>query len=204
MTDVDVSRARETDYVYLRDELGEQENDYLHRTRRFVEDEVLPVISGYWERAEFPLQLARRMGELGLIGDGIEGYGCPEMSAASAGLVAMEVSRGDGSLATFAGVQAGLAMRSIFLLGSEEQKQRWLPPLARVEKIGAFALTEPDHGSDSIALESTARRDGDSYVLNGRKRRIGNGTIADVLVVWARDEDGHVGGYLVEGGTAGA
>ncbi len=108
------------------------------------------------------------------------------MSALSAGLVSMELSRGDGSLGTFLGVQAGLAMRAISLLGSEEQKQRWLPAMARVEKIGAFALTEPEHGSDSIALESTARRDGDEYILDGRKRWIGNGTIADVVVVWAR------------------
>ena len=116
----------------------------------------------------------------------------------------MELSRGDGSLATFLGVQAGLAMRSIAMLGSEEQKQRWLPPMARLEKIGAFALTEPDHGSDSIALETTARRDGDSYVLNGHKKWIGNGSIADVVVVWARDvADGQVKGFLVEKGTPG-
>ncbi len=134
---------------------------------------MLPVFSGYWERAEFPWELARRLGELGLVGDGLEGYGCPPMSALSAGLVSMELSRGDGSLGTFLGVQAGLAMRAISLLGSEEQKQRWLPAMARVEKIGAFALTEPEHGSDSIALESTARRDGDEYILDGRKRWIG-------------------------------
>src|SRR3954447_9509925 len=133
--DIDVSRALETDYVGLRDEMGTQELDYLGRTRAFVEDEVLPVISGYWERAEFPFDLARRMGELELVGDGIKGYGCPEMSMPSAGIIAMELSRGDGSLATFAGVQAGLAMRSIAEHGSEEQKQRWLPPLAKVEAI---------------------------------------------------------------------
>jgi glutaryl-CoA dehydrogenase len=116
----------------------------------------------------------------------------------------MELNRGDGSLGTFLGVQAGLAMRTIAMLGSEEQKQRWLPPMARLEAIGAFALTEPEHGSDSIALETTARRDGDSYVIDGRKKWIGNGTIADVVVVWARDtEDGQVKGFLVEKGTPG-
>src|SRR3712207_1915870 len=126
------------------------------------------------------------------------------MDALSAGLVHMELNRGDGSLGTFLGVQAGLAMRSIAMLGSEEQKQRWLPRMARLEAIGAFALTEPDHGSDSIALETTARRDGDSYVLAGHKKWIGNGTIADVVVVWARDtEDGQVKGFLVEKGTPG-
>jgi glutaryl-CoA dehydrogenase len=116
----------------------------------------------------------------------------------------MELNRGDGSLGVFAGVQGGLAMRSIAALGSEEQKRRWLPEMARVEKIGAFALTEPAHGSDAVALESSARRDGDDWVLNGNKRWIGNGTIADVAVVWARDvEDGQVKGFLVEADTPG-
>jgi glutaryl-CoA dehydrogenase len=114
------------------------------------------------------------------------------------------VSRGDGSLGTFLGVQAGLAMRSIHMLGSEEQKRRWLPAMARVEKLGAFALTEPDHGSDSVALETTARPEGDDYVIHGAKRWIGNGSVADVVVVWARDtEDGQVKGFLVELPTAG-
>jgi glutaryl-CoA dehydrogenase len=168
-----------------------------------VDDEVLPVINGFWERAEFPYDLVRRMGELGLVSDGIDYPGVPPMSPASAGLVAMELSRGDGSLATFAGVQAGLAMRAIDHFGSPEQKERWLPALARCEAIGAFALTEPDHGSDSLLLETTAVRDGEAYVLNGAKRWIGNGSIADVVVLWARGEDGKVGGYLVEKGTPG-
>ena len=126
------------------------------------------------------------------------------MSPLARGLVHMEVNRGDGSLGTFLGVQSGLAMKSINLLGSEEQKQRWLPGLARVEQTGAFALTEPDHGSDSVALETRARRDGDECVIDGAKRWIGNGSIADVVVVWARDEaDGQVKGFLVEKGTPG-
>src|SRR4051794_12223629 len=193
-----LGEALGTDFLDITAELGEQEQDYLQRTRTFVRDEVLPVINDYWERAEFPFDLARRMGELGLVSDGIDYPGVPKMSAASAGLVAMEISRGDGSLATFSGVQAGLAMRSIYYFGSDEQKSTWLPALARVEKFGAFALTEPDHGSDSLLLETSAVRDGDEYVLNGHKRWIGNGTIADVTVVWARGEDRQVGGYLVE------
>jgi len=200
----DVGKALGTDYFVLRDQLGPDEIEYLERTRRFVDDEVLPVIGDYWERAEFPLELARRLGELGLIGDGIEGYGCPAMSPIAAGLVHMELNRGDGSLGVFAGVQGGLAMRSIATLGSEQQKRRWLPDMARVKKIGAFALTEPAHGSDSVALETSACRDGGDWVLNGEKRWIGNGTIADVVVVWARDvDDGKVKGFLVEKGTPG-
>jgi glutaryl-CoA dehydrogenase len=115
----------------------------------------------------------------------------------------MELSRGDGSLATVFGVQSGLAMKSIHLFGSEHQKQRWLPPMARLEKLGAFALTEPDHGSDSVALETSARRVGDDYVIDGAKRWIGNASLADVVIVWARDEDGKVKGFLVEKDTPG-
>ncbi len=200
----DIGKALSTDYFQLREDLSPEQMDHLLRTRTFVEDEVLPVINGYWERAEFPRELAEKLGAAGLVGDGIEGYGCPPMDALSAGLVHMELNRGDGSLGTFLGVQAGLAMKSIAMLGSEEQKQRWLPPMARCEALGAFALTEPDHGSDSIALETSARRDGESYVLNGSKKWIGNGTIADVVVVWARDtDDGQVKGFLVEKGTQG-
>jgi glutaryl-CoA dehydrogenase len=201
---LDVGKALGTDYFLLREDLSASELDYLARTRRFVEEEVLPVINDYWERAEFPLDLSRRLGELGLVGDGLEGYGCPEMSPLAAGLINMELSRGDGSLGTFLGVQAGLAMRSIHMLGSEEQKQRWLPALARVERLGAFALTEPEHGSDSVALGTTVRREGDEYVIDGAKRWIGNGTVADVVVVWARDaDDGQVKGFLVEPPTPG-
>ena len=200
----EVGRSQSTDYFGLREQLSEDELDLLLRTRAFVDDEVLPVIGGFWERAEFPADLTRRLGQLGLVGDEIEGHGCPPMSPLGAGLVHMELNRGDGSLGTFLGVQAGLAMRSIDMLGSEEQKQRWLPGLAAVDLFGAFALTEPLHGSDSVALETTARRDGDDYVLDGHKRWIGNGTIADVTVVWARDaEDGQVKGFLVEKGTPG-
>jgi glutaryl-CoA dehydrogenase len=126
------------------------------------------------------------------------------MSIVAAGLIQMELSRGDGSLGVLLGVQAGLAMRSIAMLGSEEQKQRWLPSMARMESLGAFALTEPDHGSDSVSLETTARREGDEYVIDGAKRWIGNGTVADVVVAWARDAGDHqVKAFLVEKGTPG-
>ena len=196
--DTRIGESLRTDYFLLGEEFTPAQLDHLHRTRAFVEEHVLPVINGYWERAEFPWPLIEKMEEVGIVGDGIVGYGCPEIDPMSAGLITMELSRGDGSIATFNGVQGGLAMRSIAMLGTEEQKQRWLPPMARLEKIGAFALTEPDHGSDSIALETTARRDGDSYVINGHKKWIGNGSIADVIVVWAPDK-----GFLVEKGTPG-
>lgn len=199
-----IGKALGTDYFLLKGTLSKLEVDYLERTRRFVHDEVLPVINDYWERAEVPLQLFRRLGELGLVGDGIEGYGCPPMTSTAAGLVMMELNRGDGSVGTFLGVQAGLAMRSIAMHGSEEQKQRWLPAMARCEKLGAFALTEPMHGSDSVALETEARRVGETYVINGAKRWIGCGSLADVVIVWARDvDDGQVKGFLVEKGTPG-
>jgi glutaryl-CoA dehydrogenase len=199
-----LGHALSTDYFFLREQLTDEELDVLRRVREFVDDEVLPVIGGYWERAEVPWPLIRRLGDLGIVGEDIEaGYGCPELSPIACGLVAMELNRGDGSLATLVGVQSGLAMKSIAMLGSEEQKQRWLPDMARFATLGAFALTEPNHGSDSVLLESTAQLDGDSYVINGAKRWIGNGSLADVIVVWARAEDGHVKGFLVEKDTPG-
>ena len=199
-----LGEALRTDYFLLREEFTPAQLDYLDRARAFVHDDVLPVINGYWERAEFPWPLIKKLGESGLVGDGIQGYGCPRMDPLAAGLITMELNRGDGSIGTFLGVQAGLAMRSIAMLGSAGQKQRWLPPMARCEALGAFALTEPEHGSDSVALETSARRDGDSYVLDGTKKWIGNGSIADVAVVWARDTaDGQVKGFLVEKETPG-
>lgn len=199
-----LGQSRGTDFFKIADQLTATERDYLDRTRAFVDDEVLPVINDYWERAEFPRPLIDKLARVGIVGDGISGYGCPELNPMSNGLITMELNRGDGSLGTFVGVQAGLAMQSIAKLGSEEQKQRWLPAMARLEALGAFALTEPDHGSDSVALETSARRDGDTWLLNGQKKWIGNGTLADVIVVWARDiSDGQVKGFLVEKDAAG-
>jgi glutaryl-CoA dehydrogenase len=205
-----IGRSLSTDYFLIADQLTREELGYLRRTRDFVDNEVLPVINGYWERAEFPWPLIDKLAKLDVVGDGIQGYGCPPMSPIATGLVHMELNRGDGSLGTFVGVQAGLAMQSIAMLGSEEQKQRWLPGMARLEKLGAFALTEPAHGSDSVALETTARREkgageaGGDWVIDGAKKWIGNGTLADVVVVWARDAaDRQVKGFLVEKGTPG-
>src|SRR5262249_4389112 len=154
-----------------------------------------------WERAELALEALPGLAALGVAGGTIAGHGCPGLSATADGLVAMELARADGSLFTFFGSHSGLAMGAIGLLGSEARRERWLPAMARLERIGAFARTEPDHGSDVVALETRARRDGDEWTLDGRKRWIGNGTIADLLVVWARDDEGEVSGFVVERGS---
>jgi glutaryl-CoA dehydrogenase len=196
--------ALATDYFRVREQFSDEQWEHFIATRRFVDREVLPAINEYWEAAELPWPLMRRLPELGIVGEDIRGYGCPGMTPLARGLVNMELHRGDGSLGTFLGVQSGLAMKAIDMHGSEEQKARWLPALARLDAIGAFALTEPEHGSDSVSLETTARRDGDGWVLDGAKRWIGNASIADVVVVWARsEEDGQVKGFLVEAGTPG-
>ncbi|MCB7136208.1 acyl-CoA dehydrogenase family protein [Cellulosimicrobium marinum] len=183
------------------------EADRAHqlRVRAFARDEVLPVIDEYWERAEVPLDLVKRMGEIDLLRDGVDVDGREHVSLLAAGLAAMELSRGDGSVATICGVQGGLALRSIQMLGSDEQRARYAEPMARGEILGAFALTEPTHGSDSVSLETTARRetrDGvDGYVLNGEKKWIGNGSSGHITVVWARlvgeEGDDQVHGFVV-------
>jgi len=194
-----------TDFFSVREQFTDELWSHFITVRRFVNEEVVPVIGPYWERAEIPWPLVRRLPELGIVGEDIQGYGSAGMSPMACGLVTMELHRGDGSLGVFLGVHAGLAMMSIAMCGSEEQKQRWLPDMARMDKLGAFALTEPDHGSDSVALETSARPDpAGGWVLNGRKRWIGLGTIADLVVVWARNsEDGQVNAFVVEKGTPG-
>jgi glutaryl-CoA dehydrogenase len=198
-----VSAAAPPDF-YLVDELLEPaERELRDRLREFCAREVVPIINDYWEQAEFPFELVPKIAELDIAGGTIQGYGCPGYSDVAAGLINMEWARADGSMGTFFGVHSNLAMQAIYMLGSEEQRERWLPAMARLEKIGAFALTEPEHGSDAVMLETSARRDGDTYVLNGHKRWIGNGSIADVALVWARDEDGGIGGFVVEKDTPG-
>ena len=187
------------DFFQVDDYLGDDDRALVAKVRGFVDAHVLPVINDAWERADFPYEILPAYADLGIAGTAIQGYGCPGLTRLQTGLVAMELSRGDGSVNTLNAVQSGLAMGTISLLGSEEQKQRWLPDLAAVRKLGAFALTEPDHGSDSVALETSARRDGDSYVIDGAKRWIGLGHVADVVVVWARDvEDGKVKAFVLQ------
>src|SRR6202161_3761967 len=155
--------ALATNYFYVREQFSDEQCEPVMPPRGFVEPKTCPAINKYWEAAELPWPLMRRLAELGLLGEDIQGYGCPGMDPLARGLVNMELHRGDGSLGTFLGVQSGLAMKSIALLGSEGQKQRWLPAMAQLAAIGAFALTEPTHGPDSVALETTARRDGDAW-----------------------------------------
>jgi glutaryl-CoA dehydrogenase len=195
--------STDADYFLMDEALTEEEREVRDKVRAFSEGEVVPVINGYWEREEFPFEVLPKLAELNIAGTTIEGYGCPGMSTTAAGLVARELARGDGGLTTFFAVHSGVAMTSIATLGSEEQKRRWLPPMARMEKIGAFALTEPDHGSDAALLETTARGDGDSFILDGEKRWIGNASFADVTVVWAREENGKVAAFLIEKNTQG-
>ena len=177
----------------------------LQRVRAFMEAEVAPIITRYWIRAEFPFELIPKMAALDIAGIAYQGYGCPGKTTLLDGMIAVEMARIDPSIATFFGVHSGLAMGTIYLCGSEEQKRQWLPTMRRMEKIGAFGLTEPDVGSGaSGGLTTTARREGDEWVLNGQKKWIGNATFADVTVIWARDEaDQQVKGFLVEKGTPG-
>lgn len=183
----------------LDNELSVQEIALRDKIRQFGIEHVHPVINEHWERAEFPYEILPALNDIGIVGSFVQGYGAPGFSRREAGLLARELGRIDGSVCTFLGVHANLAMGSIYLLGNEEQRQRWLPDMAKLDKLGAFALTEPNHGSDSVALETAARRDGDSWILNGHKRWIGNGHIADVTVVYARDEaDGEVKAFVVE------
>ena len=200
----DVTRSLGTDYYLIEELLTDEEREVRDKVRAFADREVIPIINEYWDKAQFPFELVPKIAELNIAGTTIQGYGCPGISHVAAGLLAVEMARGDGSLNTFFGVHSGLAMSTIEMLGSEEQKEKWLPPMARMEKIGAFGLTEAAHGSDAVRLETTARREGDEYVIDGEKRWIGNASFADVTVIWARDEeDESVKGFLVEKGTEG-
>ena len=194
----DLARSQGTDFYATDDLLTDDDRAIRDRVRTFVDERLIPAAPDYWERAQFPHELVAPYAALRVAGGSITGDGCPGMSALAEGLVTVELARGDGSFSTFHSVHSGLAMTAIALLGDDEQKQRWLPDMAACTKLGAFALTEPDHGSDVVRLATTAHRDGDSWVLDGAKRWIGLGTLADVVVVWARDDDGDVGAFVVD------
>ncbi|GAB3194807.1 acyl-CoA dehydrogenase family protein [Geodermatophilus arenarius] len=189
-----------SDFYELEALLDEEDRATLLRVRAFMDEQVEPVINQYWTRAQFPRELIPGLAELGIAGAQYSGYGSPGRSSLFDGMVSMELGRGDPSVATFMGVHGGLAMGTLHLCASEEQKERWLPAMARMERIGAFGLTEPEHGSDvARGIQTTARRDGDEWVLDGEKKWIGNGSFADLVVVWARDVDtDRVLGFVVE------
>src|ERR1700712_1363892 len=194
-----------SDFYDLEALLSDDDRALLYRVRTFMDEQVEPVINEWWTRGKFPMDLIPGLAELGIAGTQYSGYGCPGRSPLTDGMIAMELSRGDPSISTFMGVHGGLAMGTIYLCGSEEQKERWLPAMARMELIGAFGLTEPDTGS-AIAggLTTTARLDGDEWVLDGEKKWIGNASFADLVIIWARDvDDDEVKGFVVEKDTDG-
>jgi alkylation response protein AidB-like acyl-CoA dehydrogenase len=195
--------APNSDFYELYETLNADELAILKRVRAFMETKVAPVITKYWVEDAFPFELLPAVKELGIGGLGMKGYGCAGGSLALLGFVQMEIARVDPSFSTFVGVHNGLAMGSIYIDGSEEQKQKWLPPMARMEKIGCFGLTEPLVGSGaSGGLMTTAKREGDTWVLNGEKRWIGNAPWCDISVIWARDvADSQVKGFIVENKT---
>src|SRR6266550_845307 len=192
-----------SDFYEFAETLNAEELAVLKEVRAFMETKVAPIINKYWIEDSFPFEVLPAFKELNLGGLGMQGYGCRGGSALLFGLAAMEMCRVDSSIATFFGVHNGLAMGSIYAAGSEEQKQKWLPPMARFEKIGCFGLTEPLVGSGAAGgLTTTAKREGDTWVLNGQKKWIGNSTWCDISVIWARDvADNQVKGFIVENKT---
>ena len=191
-----------TDLYNIDHLLSEEERMVRDTVRKFVQERVLPIIGEHFEAGTFPRELIPAIADLGLLGMHLDGYGCAGLSSVCYGLACQELEAGDSGLRSFVSVQGSLAMFPIFAFGSEEQKQHWLPRMARGEVIGCFGLTEPDSGSDPGSMRTMARRDGNTYVLNGTKMWITNGGMADVAVVWARSEDG-IRGFLVERGTPG-
>ncbi len=190
------------DLYDIRDELSEEECMVQDSVARFVDDQVLPVIQEAFENHHFPKELISGVAELGLLGSSIDGYDCAGLNGISYGLICQELERGDSGLRSFVSVQSSLVMFPIHAYGSEEQKQRWLPAMARGEAIGCFGLTEPHGGSDPVNMKTLAKRDGDDWILNGAKMWITNGNLADVALVWAMTDEG-VRGFLVETDTPG-
>lgn len=195
---------QEVDFLNISSSLSEEERILRGATRKFVDEKVIPVVDKHFEENTFPMEWVKDLGAQGYLGSFIpEKYGGSGTSYVSYGLVCQELERGDSGLRSFCSVQTSLVMFPIWQYGSEEQKQKWLPQLAKGEAIGCFGLTEPDHGSNPSGMLATAKKVGDSYILNGTKRWITNANIADVCVVWAKDENGEIGGYLVEKGSPG-
>lgn len=204
----DITGRQDSDYYAVFADIPDADRAAWERAQAYV-DEVAPQMADAWDRAEYPLSAARRLGEMDLVVDGVEHPALTRLSPLAAGLVNMEVSRGDGSLGTILAVQGGLALRTLALFGSPAQQERWLTALADASVLGSFALTEPDHGSDSVSLETVARRDGEEWVISGTKKWIGNGASGGITFVWARvddesaEEHGAVRCFLVEQETPG-
>jgi glutaryl-CoA dehydrogenase len=195
-------RVDPADFLELDTQLGEQERDIRDNVRRFVREQLLPEVPGWFERGELPRDLMRELGRLELLGMHLTGYGCAGASAVAYGLTCLELEAGDSGLRSMVSVQGSLAMFAIWRWGSEDQKQEWLPRMAAGEAIGCFGLTEPDSGSDPGSMRTRARRDGEDWVLSGTKMWITNGSISDVAVVWAQTDDG-IRGFVVPTNTAG-
>lgn len=193
------------DFYNLSLKLTPKQRELQLKLRNFMEDEIRPIANEYWNKAEFPFQIIPKMAELNICGLTYDGYGTPDESFLMEGIIAMEMARVDVSISTFFGVHSGLAMGSIYICGSDEQKQEWLPRMAKMELIGAFGLTEPDVGSAVAGgLGTTCRQEGEEWVLNGQKKWIGNATFSDVTVIWANDvATNQVKGFLVRKGNPG-
>jgi glutaryl-CoA dehydrogenase len=198
-----MEKFRGVDYYGIDDLLTEEQRMMRDAVRDWVEAKFLPVVSQHHRDGTFPMELATDLGEMGVFGATLTGYGCAGLDHVAYGLIMQELERGDSGLRSFASVQSGLVMYPIHSYGSDAQKDRWLPRLQSGEALGCFGLTEPDHGSDPGSMKTRAIKKGHEYVLNGTKLWITNGSVADVAVVWAKGDDGEIGGYLVEKGTPG-
>jgi glutaryl-CoA dehydrogenase len=191
------------DYLDIDALLDDEERAIRDTVRAFVRSRVLPYVGDWFEAGVFPRELIGELGKLGLLGMHLDGYGLPGASSVAYGLTCMELEAGDAGVRSAVSVQGSLAMFPIWRWGSEEQKERWLPPMHTGEVVGCFGLTEPDAGSDPGSMRTHARRDGSDWILNGAKMWITNGTIADIAIVWARTDDDEIRGFIVEKGTPG-
>ncbi len=193
---------RDLDFYHLDELIGPEEKMTRDAIRHFVQREIIPYVERHFANETFPLEVAPQLAELGIFGANLKGYGCAGMKGVAYGQIMQELEAADSGLRAFASAQNALVMYAIYSFGSEEQKRRYIPEMAKGKLIGCFGLTEPDHGSDPRGMETRARRDGDGWLLNGTKRWITNGSIADVAIVWAKGEDG-IAGFIVEKGTPG-
>jgi glutaryl-CoA dehydrogenase len=200
-----VFKFKGVDFIGIEELLSQEERLVRDTTRRFVEENVIPIIEQCNRDGKFPRQLVKPMAELGFFGASLKGYGCAGMSNVEYGLVMQELERGDSGIRSFVSVQSALVMFPIYAMGSDAQKEKWLPAMAKGEKLGCFGLTEPDFGSNPAGMRTRAKKVGNEYVLNGEKMWITNGSIADVALIWARSEadDNKIRGFLVETNTPG-